>query len=136
MKHAHLWWSLLLLGACVPEVQRRVELYPVTSAPPARALRLTSRDDKHAVVVDAGVAFAVSVVDNCPSTGAAAATPPTLTIADPTVLESRGLSRSPGQREWVLFAKKSGRTTIELVAPCAKQSYEVEVTTPIGAPQH
>ncbi len=52
------------------------------------------------------------------------------------MLESRGLSRSPAQREWVLFAKKSGRTTLEVTAQCTKQVYEVEVTTPMGAPQH
>lgn len=127
---------LLLLGACVPEVQRRAELYPMTGAPPARTLRLTTRDDKHAIEVNAGVAFAVTISDNCQPAGNATPTPPTLVIADPAVLESRGLSRSPAQREWVLFAKKPGRTTLEVTAQCTKQVYEVEVTPPMGAPQH
>lgn len=133
--------ALALLGAaaalvgCVSEVPRHVELWAITGAPPSRTVELHNRDGKHAIVVSAGVAFAVSASDNCPPVPTATPEPPRLTIADPTVLEAHLLARSPARREWLLVAKKVGATTVVVTAACATQSYEVSVRPPPGAPQ-
>lgn len=135
MSRATIWVAAAALTGCVSEVPRRVDLWPITGAPPSRTVELHNRDSKHTIVVSAGVAFAVSASDNCPPVPTATPEPPKLTIADPTVIEAHLLARSPARREWLLVAKKVGATTLVVTAACATQTYEVTVKTPPGGPQ-
>jgi hypothetical protein len=106
---------------------KRVELYALTGAPPARVVNVTSTDKAHEVKVSSGVAFAVSVWDDC---GVPDEPPPTIEIGDPSVVRFLPLSRNTSHREWVFVAEKPGATTLTLKSPCATQNYAVTVVAP------
>jgi hypothetical protein len=122
---------------CVTELPPRIELYPISMAPPARTLEVVNHDDRHAIVVPVGVAFGVTTSERCtkpsttpPPSPSMQPAQPSLAIADATILDARDLFRSPGRHEWVLFGVKSGTTTVTLKGECATQIYEVNVVTP------
>ncbi len=129
--------ALTLLGAttagCVTELPPRIELYPISSAPPARTFEVFNRDDKHSIVVPIGVAFGVTTSERCTRPDAAKpqlrAPEPGLSIADASILDARALTRTQGRHEWVLFGVKPGRTTVTLKGECATQVYEVDVVS-------
>jgi hypothetical protein len=119
------------LGCPNTEMVRTVTLYPESGAPPARRLEVVSTDKEHRVLVNSGVAFAASLSDNCPYEGAPIPRPPpTMTIADETILASRPLVRGASDVHFVLWGAKPGHTTITLHAWCATQTYDVTVAAP------
>lgn len=121
-------------AGCVTELPPRIELYPISSAPPARTIEVVNKDERHAITVSVGVAFGVTTSERCMKAGDARrplGSPQSgLAIADPSILDARQLVRAPGRREWVLFGVKSGTTTVTLKGECATQIYEVDVVTP------
>jgi len=108
---------------CIKEHPKHVQLYPMSAAPPSRKVEVINKDERHAITVSSGVAFAINITDDCPKT----VDPPTLTIADENVLKSRGLSRGSSTTTWVLWGAKTGKTTVRVQAECATQTYEVNV---------
>lgn len=120
-------------AGCVTELPPRIELYPISSAPPARTFEVVNRDERHAIVVPVGVAFGVTTSERCSKPSGAKpplhAPQPGLAIADPSILDARVLMRAPGRHEWVIFGVKSGTTTVTLKGECATQIYEVDVVT-------
>jgi hypothetical protein len=120
-------------AGCVAELPPRIELYPISAAPPARTIEVVNKDERHAITVSVGVAFGVTTSERCTKAGDARrpmGSPQSgLAIADPSILDARELLRAPGRHEWVLFGVKSGRTTVTLKGECAAQIYEVDVVT-------
>jgi len=120
-------WSLACLAlGCPSPAPKHVALYPMTAAPPARTLEVLNKSERHSVTVSSGVAFGVTTSDSCENTPE----PPTLEIADESVLKHRPLARGTSKREWVLLAVRPGKTTLTVRAQCATQSYEVTVVAP------
>ncbi len=117
--------ALVTASGCVPaERPKHVTMYPTSGAPPARRVELKNEETLHAVTVTSGVAFAISISDDCPYPKGA---PPTLTIADPSVLGGRLLARGTAKTDWVLWGIAPGKTTVTLRAECASQTYDVTV---------
>jgi hypothetical protein len=126
-----LFVATFTLGCPSPQMTRSVSLYPESGAPPARKLEVVTSDAEHRVMVNSGVAFAVSLSDNCPYEGAPIPRPsPTMTIADETILASRPLVRGASDVHFVLWGAKPGQTTLTLHAWCATQVYTVSVVAP------
>jgi hypothetical protein len=118
--------ALVTMGCFPAEHPKRAEIYPTTAAPPARVLEIVNKDERHAISVSRGVAFGVAASDDCPGT----APPPTLVIADESVLKLHAIAKNASKREWVLWGAKAGQTTVTVRAECATQVYEVTVVAP------
>ncbi|MBI2395517.1 MAG: hypothetical protein HYV09_38480 [Deltaproteobacteria bacterium] len=117
-------WVILACAAlgCPSPAPKRAALSPITGAPPARRLEVVNSEEKHAITVSSGVAFAVMVSDTCDATSS-----PTLAIADPSILREHPLARGPSKRAFALVAVRAGTTTVTIKAECATQAYEVTV---------
>jgi hypothetical protein len=122
--------AMLVVGCPHPEPPRYVSLYAASGAPPARRIQVVSNDKEHRLTLTSGVALAVTLGDDCPYEGSSPRPPPTMTIADETILKSRGLVRGTAENHWVLWGARPGSTTLTLRASCATQVYEVDVVAP------
>jgi len=114
-----------LLGAgCPDETPHEIEIYSLTSPPPARKAVVVTMDADHHVELSRGVALGIGCWDNCKGTCLA----PSFSVADPEVAAVRPVFRAAGgYATWVLLGKAAGRTELTVSTACATQVYAVAV---------
>ena len=114
--------ALALTGCPRPDVPKRVEIYAITAAPPARSAQLTNTDTVHHLAIARGVAIAVTSWTTCPNSPVTS-----LTATDPTVLGVHSVYRNGQPNQFVVFGQKASVTTLLVANGCAEQRYEVTV---------
>jgi hypothetical protein len=125
---AGLLLAAILLSGCPSESSAKtVELYALTSAPPARTALVTDTDVEHSLTITRGVALALACWDSCDGP----CVDPTITVADPTLAAVRAVSRpTSATPAWVLVAAASGQTQLSVATTCATQTYSLRVVDP------
>jgi hypothetical protein len=114
-----------LLGAGCPDnsLPPEVEVYSVTTAPPARTAVVVNQEGDHHIQMSRGVALGLGCWDNCKGSCEA----PTFSVADTEVAAVRSVFRSSGYPTYVLVAKTAGRTEVTVSTACASQVYQLTV---------
>jgi hypothetical protein len=114
--------ALAITGCPHTETPKRVEIFAVTTAPPARVAQIVSSDTEHRIVITRGVAVAVSSWTSCPGD-----TKTVLAPAEPAVLDARSVYRNGAPNQFVLWGQRAGTTTLSVQNNCTEQRYDVTV---------